>query len=116
MGKWLGPPHEKIKRCGAKTRSGSSCGHYAMKNGRCRYHGGKSTGAIKPHRLLKHGFYTTEAVERAISGYNANLNQWDVDYIHLYRLGILCQFQQFISALRNSSTTGNVKASTARIM
>ncbi len=32
MGKWLGPPHDDIPRCGAKTRSGGKCGHYAMPN------------------------------------------------------------------------------------
>lgn len=31
-------------KCGAKTRSGNSCNNYAMANGRCRMHGGKSTG------------------------------------------------------------------------
>lgn len=33
------------KRCGAKTRSGGKCKNWAMANGRCRMHGGKSTGA-----------------------------------------------------------------------
>ena len=41
----------------------SVCGHYSMKNGRCRYHGGKSTGARTPHRPLKHGRYTKEAIQ-----------------------------------------------------
>jgi len=69
MGEWLGPPHEEIPRCGAKTRSSGSCGHFAMMNGRCRYHGGKSTGAKHPHRPVKHGRYTKEAIleRRAIS-------------------------------------------------
>lgn len=31
-------------KCGAKTRSGKPCNNYAMGNGRCRMHGGKSTG------------------------------------------------------------------------
>ena len=61
--KWEGPPHGELPRCGAKTRSGGVCGHYAMKNGRCRYHGGKSTGARTPHRPLKHGHYTKEAIQ-----------------------------------------------------
>jgi len=61
--KWKGPPHNEIPRCGAKTRSGGTCGHYAMKNGRCRYHGGKSTGALNPHRSLKHGRYTNQAIQ-----------------------------------------------------
>ncbi len=63
MSKWKGPPHEDIPRCGAKTRSGGFCGHYAMKNGRCRYHGGKSTGAKNPR--VKHGRYTKAAIEEA---------------------------------------------------
>jgi hypothetical protein len=32
-------------RCGARTRAGGSCRQPAMANGRCRLHGGKSTGA-----------------------------------------------------------------------
>jgi hypothetical protein len=32
-------------RCGARTRAGGSCQQPAMPNGRCRLHGGKSTGA-----------------------------------------------------------------------
>jgi hypothetical protein len=32
-------------RCGAQTRAGCACRQPAMKNGRCRLHGGKSTGA-----------------------------------------------------------------------
>ena len=31
-----------------------------MPNGRCRYHGGKSTGAKNP--VVKHGFYTKKAI------------------------------------------------------
>jgi hypothetical protein len=58
---WRGPPHEKIPRCGARTRSGGHCGHYSMKNGRCRYHGGKSTGARTPR--VQHGGYTKAAIE-----------------------------------------------------
>jgi len=40
------------KRCGAKTRSGKSCKNWAMPNGRCRMHGGKSTGA-PPEKMKK---------------------------------------------------------------
>ena len=60
MNKWKGPPHDDIPRCGAKTRSGGHCGHYSMPNGRCRYHGGKSTGAKNPR--VKHGMYTKAAI------------------------------------------------------
>lgn len=38
------------KTCGAKTRSGEPCKRAPMANGRCRLHGGLSTGAP-----LKHG-------------------------------------------------------------
>ena len=35
-------PHTRL--CGAKTRSGKPCQNRAMKNGKCRLHGGRSTG------------------------------------------------------------------------
>ena len=62
MGEWRGPPHREIPRCGARAKgSGEPCRQYAMSNGRCRWHGGKSTGARNPHRRLKHGRRTKEA-------------------------------------------------------
>ena len=33
-------------RCGAKTRQGKPCNSPAMRNGRCRMHGGASTGLV----------------------------------------------------------------------
>lgn len=60
-------PHANM--CGAKTRQGSPCRQPAMKNGRCRMHGGKSTGARTPEGLercrlarLKTGDYTAKAI------------------------------------------------------
>lgn len=54
--------------CGAKTRQGRLCQQPAMTNGRCRLHGGLSTGPKTPEGLersrkanWKHGFYSTEA-------------------------------------------------------
>lgn len=44
--------------CGAKTRAGGSCKAPAMANGRCRVHGGSSTGAPKNTNAVKHGFYS----------------------------------------------------------
>ncbi|CAB3784382.1 HGGxSTG domain-containing protein [Pararobbsia alpina] len=50
--------------CGAKTRAGGQCKAPAMANGRCRVHGGKSTGpktdAARPGNTnaVKHGFYS----------------------------------------------------------
>lgn len=44
--------------CGAKTRAGGQCKAPAMKNGRCRVHGGASTGAPKGNQsAFKHGIY-----------------------------------------------------------
>lgn len=41
--------------CGAQTRSGAKCMLPGMANGRCRLHGGKSTGPVNPR--VKHGLY-----------------------------------------------------------
>ncbi|WP_010302591.1 HGGxSTG domain-containing protein [Candidatus Odyssella thessalonicensis] len=51
---------QETPRCGAKTRAEISCQSPAMKNGRCRMHGGKSPGAPTGHRhgMYKHGRYT----------------------------------------------------------
>ena len=52
------------KYCGAKTRSGEPCKGKAMANGRCRLHGGKSTGAPKGSQskpgALYSAYYTEE--------------------------------------------------------
>jgi len=62
MGKWNGPPHEPQYLCGAKAKhNGKRCRQFAMKNGRCYWHGGKSLGAKEPHRPVKHGLRTKEA-------------------------------------------------------
>ena len=63
-------------RCGAKTRSGGECSNFGMKNGRCRMHGGKSTGAPKGNQnALKHGLYSREAIlQRKYTIYL--LNKW----------------------------------------
>lgn len=56
------PMHESVRAiCGAKTRRGTPCKTSPMKNGRCRMHGGKSTGAPKGNQnALKHGRYSGE--------------------------------------------------------
>src|ERR1700688_3193720 len=59
-------------RCGAKTRRGNGCQAPAMANGRCRMHGGTSTGPRTAEGLercrtanLKHGWDgQAEAAER----------------------------------------------------
>ncbi len=57
-------------RCGAKTRKGTTCRAPAMANGRCRMHGGKSTGPRTSEGLerskkanLKHGYYSAGSVD-----------------------------------------------------
>jgi len=52
-------------RCGAKTGKGTLCMGPAMRNGRCRMHGGKSTGPRTPEGLercrkanWRHGHYS----------------------------------------------------------
>lgn len=57
-----------VRQCGAKTRSGDPCRRSPMANGRCRLHGGLSTGPKTPEgrerirrALLNHGRYTKEA-------------------------------------------------------
>src|SRR3954453_9163769 len=54
-------------RCGARTRAGTPCRSPAMGNGRCRLHGGLSTGPRTPEGLARlaqartvHGGYGAE--------------------------------------------------------
>jgi len=55
--------------CGALTRSGKSCRRYGnLKTGRCRLHGGLSTGPKTKNGLeksrkanFKHGYYSLES-------------------------------------------------------
>lgn len=67
--------NEPLVLCGAKSRrTGQPCRQPAMKNGRCRLHGGKSTGPRTKEGLSnskraswKHGFYSAEAkLERSV--------------------------------------------------
>jgi len=56
--------------CGARTRAGHLCKAAAMRNGRCRMHGGASTGPRTSEGLARlraartrTGLYTAEMVE-----------------------------------------------------
>ena len=63
MADWRGKPPEQIPRCGAKTRAGRPCKRFAMANGRCELHGGKSTGPRDLSKWhLKHGRCSKSAV------------------------------------------------------
>lgn len=65
MSRWQGALKKanQASRCGAKSRKGTPCRSPAMKNGRCRMHGGKSTGAPLGvrHGRYRQGLYTKEA-------------------------------------------------------
>ncbi|MFM9841398.1 MAG: HGGxSTG domain-containing protein, partial [Dongiaceae bacterium] len=59
--------YAKAPRCGARTRSGGCCRQPAMANGRCRMHGGLSTGPRTAEGLVrarrarwKHGYASAE--------------------------------------------------------
>ena len=55
-------------RCGACTRAGHACRQPAMKNGRCRFHGGKSTGPRTAAGLAR-----SRAARRTHGGYSAEI-------------------------------------------
>lgn len=58
-------------RCGAKKTNGQPCLAWAMPNGRCRLHGGKSTGPPTGNKnALKYGIYSNglHADERELWG------------------------------------------------
>lgn len=57
--------HYPIPRieCCAKTRKGTPCRQPAMKNGRCRLHGGKSKSG-KEHGMYKHGLRSKETIKK----------------------------------------------------
>jgi len=58
----------KAPRCLAKTRLAGVCRSPAMKNGRCRMHGGRSTGAPcgEKHGRYKNGLHTKQCkIDRA---------------------------------------------------
>jgi hypothetical protein len=59
-------PMHLSPRCGAYARTTSdACRNAAMANGRCRMHGGNSTGALKGNQnALVSGDHTEEAVEQ----------------------------------------------------
>ena len=53
----------QLPRCSAKAKStGTQCRQPAMKNGKCYWHGGRSSGAPKGNQnALKHGEYNAKA-------------------------------------------------------
>lgn len=67
-------------QCGARTRAGTPCPTPAMPNGRCRMHGGKSTGAPPGNdNAVKHGIYRSTLTEDERADYDS-LQLGDVDH------------------------------------
>ena len=58
-------------RCGALTRAGQRCQGPAMRNGRCRMHGGMSTGPTSPEGLAR-----IVAAQTLHSGYGAKMQHF----------------------------------------
>ena len=95
-------PHAKKKGnyCGAKTRSGKPCKNRAMANGRCRMHGGKSTGAPpvkmkKNKNSVKHGLFAKYLPEETLEIMN-EIN--DIDPLKILWTNIQMQFASIIRA------------------
>jgi hypothetical protein len=97
---WLYGPNWQGQRCEAKTRRGTLCQRPGTKhNGKCKLHGGASTGPRTKDGLArlteartKHGLYTKEkraearrfAEEgRQMRGELKELEAWFVDHGHL---------------------------------
>ena len=97
---WLYGPDWQGKRCSAKTRSGTLCQRPGNKiNGRCRLHGGRSTGPRSEDGVARitttktiHGRFTKaerEKVElrakagRQISAEIKKIEEWALDHGHL---------------------------------
>lgn len=95
-------PHaiKNRKRCGAKTRSGKPCKSWAMPNGRCRMHGGKSTGA-PPEKLkgkqnaMKHGLFAKYLPKETVEIMDS-IN--DINPIDILWTNIKMQFASIIRA------------------
>jgi hypothetical protein len=97
---WKFGPEWPGKRCGAKTRKGTPCQAPAkLTVGRCRLHGGASTGPRTEEGLARltaartiHGKFTKEKREiakrraeqgRQMRGELKELETWFVDHSHL---------------------------------
>lgn len=68
--------------CGAKTRAGGACRQPAMKNGRCRLHGGKALrGAAHP--MYKTGRYSKDFPDQLAARFEESLR--DPELVELVR-------------------------------
>ena len=83
------PLAQSCPRCGAQTRAGTPCQSPAMPNGRCRMHGGGSTGPRTAAGLArirkartKHGLYGAEMAElrRHCAALRAEARRWREEF------------------------------------
>ena len=92
--------NKKDNYCGAKTRSGKPCRNRAMANGRCRMHGGKSTGA-PPEKMKKnsnartHGLFAKYLPDETLEIMNS-IN--DINPLDILWTNIKMQFASIIRA------------------
>jgi hypothetical protein len=99
---WRFGPDWPGQRCEARTRRGTLCQRPGTKrNGRCRLHGGRSTGPRTAEGLarlvaskIKHGKFTKEKREaatlraeqgRELRAELAEIENWFVDHGHLVK-------------------------------
>lgn len=92
--------NKKGNYCGAKTRSGKPCRNRAMANGRCRMHGGKSTGAPpekmkKNKNSMKHGLFAKYLPQETLEIMNSINN---IDPLEILWTNIQMQFASIIRA------------------
>lgn len=80
-------PHAMGGLCGAKTRSGAPCKNKAMQNGRCRMHGGKSTGPKDLSKIRKnknsekHGLFSKYLPQDSLDIFNALEDKLGIDML-----------------------------------
>ncbi|MDP7649962.1 MAG: HGGxSTG domain-containing protein, partial [Candidatus Thalassarchaeaceae archaeon] len=61
---------KQLPRCGARNRKGAPCRKPSMDNGRCRFHGGMSTGPpVGNQNAAKHGIYASALLAHEIEEY-----------------------------------------------
>ena len=90
-------PGPKYGFCGAKTRAKGACANRAMPNGRCRMHGGKSTGPKEPADQT----FNQKAVKAGLRSklYSAEEREW-VEVMHTDKDGGVLSLMRPIEVLQ----------------
>ncbi len=99
-------------RCGACTRAGHSCRQPAMKNGRCRFHGGKSTGPRTAAGLAK-----SRAARRTHGGFSAEIiDLRQAAAAHARRVRALAALRCQMTDARRQKASGANSAATPAVL